>query len=54
MTKVPFCEESHSLTHAVMQKMADLGVTDLKLKCADAIGYLAVYRCGVFGYFMPN
>jgi len=44
LAKVPFCEESHSLTHAFMQKMAEVGVTDLKIKCADAIGYLAVYR----------
>jgi hypothetical protein len=44
LVKVPFCEESHSMTQVLVQKMADLGVTDLKIKCADAIGYLAVYR----------
>lgn len=44
LTKLPFCEESHSVTSAVMQKMADLGVTSVQIKCDDAIGYLAVYR----------
>ena len=33
-----------SVTSAVMQKMADLGVTSVQIKCDDAIGYLAVYR----------
>ncbi|XP_023342465.1 serine incorporator 1 isoform X2 [Eurytemora carolleeae] len=44
LTKLPFCEESHSVTSAMMQKMADLGVTSVQIKCDDAIGYLAVYR----------
>ena len=33
-----------SVTSAMMQKMADLGVTSVQIKCDDAIGYLAVYR----------
>jgi len=44
LAKVPFCEESNSVTSALLQKMADVGVTNVKIKCEDAIGYLAVYR----------
>ncbi len=42
LTKVPFCEESQS----TISKIADYipGTDKVKVHCADAIGYLAVYR----------
>ena len=34
--------------------MADIGVTNLKIKCADAIGYLAVYRLVITSQGLGN
>jgi len=44
LAKVPFCEESHSVTSEIMDKMLEAGITNVKIKCQDAVGYLAVYR----------
>jgi len=44
LAKVPFCEESDTLTSTMLRKLGDVGVANVKIKCEDAIGYLAVYR----------
>ena len=44
LTKVPFCEESPTLTSQFLAKIGDVGITNVKIKCDDAVGYLAVYR----------
>jgi len=44
LTKVPFCEESPNLFSQVFKAVEDVGIASVKIKCKDAIGYLAVYR----------
>lgn len=42
LTKVPFCEESTTTLGRIAEFMP--GSNNIKIKCEDAIGYLAVYR----------
>lgn len=42
LTKVPFCDENTSTLGRITALVP--GTENLKIKCADAIGYLAVYR----------
>ena len=44
LTKVPFCEESRTPGASILQTIGDVGIADVKIKCEDAVGYLAVYR----------
>ena len=44
LTKVPFCEESPTFASQFIKTIGDVGIKDVKIKCEDAIGYLAVYR----------
>ena len=44
LTKVPFCEESQSLASKFLSGVSDVGLINSKIKCEDAVGYLAVYR----------
>ena len=44
LTRVPFCEESKTPGAAILQTMGDVGMANVKIKCEDAVGYLAVYR----------
>merc|ERR1712045_114118 len=39
-----FCEESKTPGAAILQTMGDVGMANVKIKCEDAVGYLAVYR----------
>ena len=32
------------MTSELMERMLDAGITNVKIKCQDAVGYLAVYR----------
>jgi len=43
LTKVPFCEESPTLISRLLEGVGDVSGIH-KIKCEDAIGYLAVYR----------
>lgn len=48
LTKVPFCDGSPTLASKFLEGIGDVG----KIKCEDAIGYLAVYRiCFVITVF---
>jgi len=48
LTKVPFCDESPTLASKFLEGIGGVG----KIKCEDAIGYLAVYRiCFVITIF---
>ena len=44
--QVPFCEESPTLMSRLLEGVGKTGLTpvDVKIKCMDAVGYLAVYR----------
>jgi len=44
LTKVPFCEESPTLMSKILNGVGSAGITNVKIKCEDAVGYLAVYR----------
>jgi len=50
LTKVPFCQESTSMTSKIMDTIqhysSEVGIQHIpkSIKCEDAIGYLAVYR----------
>ena len=44
LTKVPFCEESKTTGASLLTTMGDVGIANVKIKCEDAVGYLAVYR----------
>jgi len=44
LTKVPFCEESPTFASKFLETIGDVGIKNVKIKCEDAIGYLAVYR----------
>jgi len=44
LTRVPFCEESKTPGASILQTMGDVGMANVKIKCEDAVGYLAVYR----------
>jgi len=44
LTKVPFCEESDTRGASILQAVGDVGIANVKIKCEDAVGYLAVYR----------
>jgi hypothetical protein len=33
-----------AVTSEIMDRMLEAGITNVKIKCQDAVGYLAVYR----------
>lgn len=51
--KVPFCEESPTVLSRLIEGVGKFSpVPDVKIKCMDAVGYLAVYRiCFVITLF---
>lgn len=57
LVKVPFCEESNTVTSKIVNALNSavntVGVgANVKIKCEDAVGYLAVYRiCFVITMF---
>jgi len=53
LTKVPFCEESPTVLSRLIEGVGKFSpVPDVKVKCMDAVGYLAVYRiCFVITLF---
>ena len=44
LTKVPFCDNSNTVTGKIVDLVNQVGAANVKIKCDDAIGYLAVYR----------
>jgi len=44
LTKVPFCEESPNVISKFIKAVEDVGIASVKIRCEDAVGYLAVYR----------
>ncbi len=48
------------VTLEIMDRMMDAGITTVKIKCQDAVGYLAVYRYHTYrvyigtGYLLPH